>query len=134
MVRFFFKYSSSLVFSGHFDRATSSILISFKKGTRTQLVYLKSIETNYTIFLNLTTPSTTTILTTTISSTMATTNSTPKSPGLVGDLCSKVFGDCEKFMECKKIGIHWNISHCQCIAGYQTDEHRHCSWYLVSSK
>jgi hypothetical protein len=50
-----------------------------------------------------------------------------KKPGLVGDLCAKVVGDCEKFMECRKHEqLAMNLSSCQCMNGYVPNSLRRC--------
>ncbi len=53
---------------------------------------------------------------------------TNRTPGLVGDLCVKVVGDCSKFMECRmnENNLAWNISTCQCLDGYLPDRSRNC--------
>ncbi len=57
-----------------------------------------------------------------------TSTKTTRTPGLVGDLCVKVIGDCSKFMECRmnENYLAWNISTCQCLDGYQSDRFRNC--------
>ena len=47
-----------------------------------------------------------------------------------GDACTKTFGECGEFMECKKYGnIKLNKSSCQCSDGYLPDSDRLCSKY-----
>jgi hypothetical protein len=112
------------------------------------LIYVNSIENNQTYITTnlittttttttLTTTTTTTITSTTTTSTTTTTTTTTttlKILGLVGDVCTRVFGDCSKYMECKKLNeggfIAFNTSYCQCKSDYLVDNNRECSRFL----
>jgi hypothetical protein len=92
---------------------------------------ISNISTQYQ---NILTSSTISVIENTTSTSFITTKK--KSTGLVDDLCVKVIGDCEKYMECKKFtNLALNISSCQCIHGYVKDEtNRLCSMILIFFK
>ena len=56
----------------------------------------------------------------------------PPTLGLIGDLCVKVVGDCDKYMECRKqnVGAIRVVSTCACMSGYIGDANRQCSNFL----
>lgn len=126
------KYLYLLLYILAFLLIVSMLLLAMflLSGPRTQFIYLQSIDSSYSSS-NLTTNRSLadlndTTTTTTLTTALTTNTTTFKKLGLAGDLCTKIFGDCEKFMECKKVGVHWNISNCQCIQGYQMDYRRFC--------
>ena len=53
-------------------------------------------------------------------------------PGLLGDSCMRIIGDCEKFMECKSFNNYpSNKTSCQCINGYKANMDRRCSTLII---
>ncbi|CAF0796335.1 unnamed protein product [Brachionus calyciflorus] len=111
-----------------------TIFVLLILGPTSQYIIIKTIDPNSTkptTLFTFASPISTTsndFISTTSSSMMTTTiTTTTKSPGLVGDTCLKVFGDCSNYMECKRQDtLAWNISTCQCKAGYIVDLKRTC--------